>query len=90
MENDGSHFKLPSLQEKALGHLRGGIKYPFDGRPPVDAAHAAALGVLSNLRDRGGIDNAFDTIDEETRREIVEELSEVIRQAGLSSPVKIG
>ncbi len=48
---------------------------------PTDAAHAAARGVISDLQDRRSIKRGFDDIGEEIRKEIVESLAAIIREA---------
>jgi hypothetical protein len=50
---------------------------------PKDWAHAAARGIIANLQDRGGIKHELEiqVIDEDTRKEIVEEMAAVIRAA---------
>lgn len=79
--------------ELAQRCLAMGAKYPYDApdawwnstdsTPPAasDWAHTAARGVLSNLRDRGGIKHAFNDIDEDVRAEIVQSLANIIRAA---------
>lgn len=72
--------------------LERGAEYPYDApdawwdsgkdTPPAkDWAHAAARGILHDLCDRRGIKRGFEGIDEETRVEIVESLSAIIRAA---------
>ena len=73
--------------------LKLGNKYPYDAPdswwvrecrtpyPAVDTAHEAARGILHDLQDRRGIKSGFDNIDEETRKNIVESIAEIIRQA---------
>lgn len=63
-----------------------GNLFPFDqedgkSTPPVDWAHSAARGVLNNLKDRRGIRQELDEIDEDIRIEIVESIAEIIRIA---------
>lgn len=49
--------------------------------PAKDWAHAAARGVLAELCGRAGIDTALESIDEETRIEIVSTAAAIIRAA---------
>lgn len=79
---------------EAQRSLRHGAKFPYDasdkwwlssgGRPPRtrDWAHRAARGILADLRDRRAIKRGFENVDEGTRKEIVDSLSEIIREAG--------
>ena len=72
--------------------LKHGSLFPYDasdswwekgGKPPPSAskAHTAARGVIAELQDRRGIKHGFDGIDEELRKEIVETLAQIIREA---------
>jgi hypothetical protein len=74
--------------------IKFGNQYPYDAPdswrsndidqkapPPVDWAHSAARGILSNLNDRRGIKQELRQIDESTRKEIVESVAEIIREA---------
>jgi len=61
--------------------LARGLKYPYDGREPADAAHKAALGVIAELKGRSGLDALLDDLDEELRCEIVDNLADIIRLA---------
>lgn len=77
----------------AQKELKQGAKFPYDAsdewlngtdrKPlaPVDWAHAAARGVISNLKDRSGIKRGFEEIDEDIRKEIVESMADIIRTA---------
>ncbi|GLK78078.1 hypothetical protein GCM10008171_33320 [Methylopila jiangsuensis] len=72
----------------ASGDLTHGEKYPYDcdnngeAEPSPDWAHFAARGVVANLRGRRGIKWSFEEIEEDdTRKEIVECLASIIRQA---------
>lgn len=79
--------------EYARNRLALGAKFPFDASDewwngdaesppgPTDWAHSAARGVLSDLRDRRGIKQGFDGLDEETRTELVTTLAGIIRLA---------
>jgi hypothetical protein len=73
--------------------LTRGEKFPYDandawwaGRgdsppPSTDWAHAAARGVIADLKDRRGIKHGFNDIDEGVRAEIVDALANIIRAA---------
>lgn len=71
-----------------------GRKYPYDepdnhhGKPPraKDWAHAAARGIIADLRDRTKIKFGFDEIAEDIRVEIVESLAAIIREANAQKP----
>jgi len=80
-----------------------GNRWPFDGSDkwwansnlpaaaPKDWAHSAARGIIEALQDRSGIKHELreQNIEEETRREIVEEIAEIIRAAkGMRPPSK--
>lgn len=72
----------------AQSDLDSGRKYPYDQpdadesvTPAADWAHAAARGILSNLKGRGGIGNELEQLDEELRKEVVDEAAEIIRLA---------
>jgi hypothetical protein len=83
-------------KKTATNDIKHGDRYPFDasndwwhssgGKPPkpVDWMHAAARGIIANLQDRQGIKHELEVqkIDEETRRELVASLAEIIRVAG--------
>lgn len=78
---------------EAKRSLEYGSKFPYDapdawwnsseGKPPpaIDKAHAAARGILWDLRGRCDIKRGFEGIDEETRAEIVASMAEIIRAA---------
>lgn len=82
------------LKEHARINLDFGAKFPYDAPdkwddtilslvdllPPKDWAHRAARGIISDLMDRRDIKFGFHGVDEETRREIVETMAEIIRQ----------
>lgn len=72
---------MPTV-ENCLEH---GAKYPYDNRQPIDAAHCAALGVIANLRDRRGVRQELEQIEDDIRIEIVDELAIIIRLAGLTA-----
>lgn len=74
--------------------IKHGNEFPFDesdawwndsGKKPSkpkDWAHSAARGIIAGLQDRQGIKHQLTTeIDEDTRREIVEEIAGTIRAA---------
>jgi hypothetical protein len=46
-----------------------------------DKAHVAALGVLANLCDRRGIKWELRAIDDDIKREIVDTMAAIIREA---------
>jgi hypothetical protein len=74
-------------------HIEHGNKYPYDAPdswwqksdgnppPPADKAHAAARGIISDLKDRRDIKHQFDNVDEEVRSELVETHAAIIRTA---------
>jgi len=76
-------------------HIKHGNEFPFDesqewwndsGRKaskPKDRAHSGARGIVAALQARQGIKHELSQqkIDEETRREIVDELAAIIREA---------
>lgn len=75
--------------------LKYGERFPYDApdawwsdgsddRPPLipsDAAHKAARAIVASLQDRRGIKNGFDEVDEDVRREIIEDIAQIIRAA---------
>lgn len=77
--------------------LESGASFPFDASdewmeredrelpppPPVDWAHAAARGIISNLRDRRGIKQELQiyNIDEDVRVEIITAIAAIIRKS---------
>jgi hypothetical protein len=63
----------------ALRSLELGTKYPYDERAAVDAAHAAAQGVIADLCDRRGIKWGFSDIELDVRQSIVDALAAIIR-----------
>lgn len=65
-------------------NLLMGEKYPYHGKPPVDWAERAALGILYDLSDRRGIKHGLADVDREVRVEIVETLAATIRAAAPS------
>lgn len=67
----------------ARSNLAFGLQCPYDGttRDVKDWAHCAALGVLSDLCGRRGVKWELQHIDGKTRREIVDSLTAIIREA---------
>lgn len=61
--------------------IEAGKEYPYHGKQPSDWAEAAALGILWDLSDRGGIKHVLAHVDEGVRVEIVEHMAGVIRTA---------
>lgn len=78
-------------QEIAKHAIESGREFPYDAPdgwtrgqptpPEIDYAHAAARGILTDLCDRSGIKHGFADIDEEIRKDIIESIAEIIRQA---------
>ena len=69
-----------------------GAEFPYDATdtwnrvypnalplPAVDWAHRAARGILHDLKDRKGVGNELEGVDEETRSEIVASIAAIIR-----------
>ena len=85
-----------------LQNIWHGNRFPFDEsndwwfssgtKPskPVDWAHSAARGVVVSLQERAGIKHELETqnIDEETRKEIVYEIANIIRAASKKGGAK--
>ncbi|MGN8152519.1 hypothetical protein ACTJK5_09620 [Agrobacterium sp. 22094] len=79
------------IQMDAIAYRRAsrkidwGSRYPYDGpedaAPAADWAHAAARGILDELRDVPGIKHYLDDIEVATRVEIVQGLADVVRAA---------
>lgn len=81
------------MNDSARWALEHGAKFPFDGLdewraaididppPATDWAHAAARGVIANLTDREGLDDALYDFDEDIRAEIVQSIADIIRAA---------
>lgn len=80
------------MMDQAKNSLEGGAEYPYDAPdnwdrsvtpslPATDWAHAAARGILYNLNDRRDIKDGFRDVDEDVRKEIVESLAAIIREA---------
>ncbi len=76
-----------SAEKQADFRLELGREFPYNDRPPKDWAEAAALGILADLCDRGGIKHALEDVecsddeDESIRNEIVMSLAMIIRRA---------
>ncbi|MGF6996846.1 hypothetical protein P3T25_005221 [Paraburkholderia sp. GAS32] len=49
--------------------------------PALDWAHAAARGILEDLRGRSGVGNELEALDEDVRTELVESVADIIRTA---------
>ncbi|MDN7901466.1 hypothetical protein QZM82_35280 [Burkholderia cepacia] len=60
-------------------------KYPYDGVPPVDAAHRTAQGILAELCDRRRVGDALDDIEGNVKAEIAAVVAEIIR-LGMTPP----
>lgn len=54
-------------------------EFPFDGNPPTDDAHLAALAVLTDLSGRRGVGNELESIDDDIKAQLVEDLTDIIR-----------
>jgi len=79
--------------DQAKHSLERGAEYPYDAPdnwresddapplPATDWSHAAARGILHDLTDRRGIKHGFCGVDEDVRKEIVESLAAIIREA---------
>lgn len=69
----------------AQNRLEHGRRFPFDTNlresPAVDWAHAAARGIVADLSDRKGIQEGFEYLLPDVRREIVETPAQLIRNA---------
>lgn len=83
------------IKSQALQSLEHGGEFPYDAPDewwndvedgndpslPVDFAHAAARGIIADLKDRRGIKRGFDGVSEEVRVTVVAQMAEIIRQA---------
>lgn len=79
----------------AAHRLKLGAEFPYDAPdswwqddsddklppPPVDAAHAAARGIVADMCDRHTIKRGFEGVHEDTRKELVETTAAIIRTA---------
>lgn len=62
--------------------LQLGEKYPYDGEgKSKDWTHLAARGILADLQDRRGIKQEFYQGDEDVRKEIIQTISDIIKEA---------
>ncbi|MFK4706131.1 hypothetical protein ABIC83_002970 [Roseateles asaccharophilus] len=69
-----------NLAVAAESNLQLAARNPYDGLQPSDAAHWAAQGILSDLTDRGGLEE-FGNFEDSAREEIVASLATIIRLA---------
>lgn len=80
------------MSDTAKKLIEAAAEHPFDATdawwqsadvpPPArDWAHAAARGILLDLKGRSGVGNELDQLDEDTRVELVESVAEIIRAA---------
>jgi hypothetical protein len=74
MLDHGNRFPFDAPDAWWQGHTK---EFP----PAKDWSHAAARGVLADLKDRRGMIWGLSNIDEEVREEIVDSLAEIIREA---------
>ena len=62
--------------------LKQGAMRPYGGSGvPVDRAHLAALGIMADLLDRGGIKDMLARIDQDVKPGIVTDIAAIIREA---------
>lgn len=62
--------------------LKQGAMRPYGGGgASVDRAHLAALGIMADLLDRGGIKDVLARIDQDVKPEIVSDIAAIIREA---------
>jgi hypothetical protein len=78
--------------------IERGADYPYDAPdawhksdsrealPEVDWAHKAARGIIHNLSDRRDIKRGFYGVDEDVRKEIVECMAAIIKEANAEAP----
>jgi hypothetical protein len=78
---------------EAQRSLDRGAEFPYDGGeafwsnsdtpapPATDWAHAAARGVLADLRSRRGIRDELEDVDYSVREELTAALADIIREA---------
>lgn len=89
---DGTYKEPPMTKEKTITEIRleQGNEYPYDRPddyedgatfPATDWAHAAARGIIADLSDRRGIKHSFGDVDEDVRKELVQSIAEIIREA---------
>ena len=72
---------MTEASESAAFHIHLAKKYPYDEREASSEYQLAAQAVISDLTSRRAIKWGFNNIDEDVRVEIVQSLTEVIRQA---------
>jgi len=81
----------PVSNERSRDMLRYGAERPYESEdnptPAPDWAHAAARGVMYDFSDRRGIRQAFDSIDDDVRLEIVETMADIIREAAMQAGI---
>lgn len=70
-------------QKQAQMDIEYGNKYPYASIESMDWSHQAARGIISNLMDRRGVKRGFENIDEDVKREIVNNMATIIRTARL-------
>lgn len=69
-------------KQQALSTIQRGVRFPYDGEPVGEGrARIAAIGVLAELDNRGGVNSELENIDDETRKELVVALTNVITVA---------
>lgn len=69
-------------KKQALQTVHLGVRFPYDGEPVGQGrARIAALGVLAELSDRGGINAELSMVDDGIKKEIVVALTNVITVA---------
>jgi hypothetical protein len=67
--------------------LEHGQQFPYaEGFVPNDAADKAALAILANLGDRRGIKQELRAIDNDVRLDLLRDVAEIIRAAGVAVP----
>jgi hypothetical protein len=69
-----------TLLELVKGTIERGIACPYDDEPvaPHDLGRIAAVSVIADLTDRRGIKNGFNDIDDDVRKSIVDDLTNII------------
>jgi len=55
-----------------------GIKYPYDTLPNQSWEYIAARTILADLKDRSGIKQGFNDVDEDIRNEVVKSMASYI------------
>lgn len=82
----------PSQYDLELGdHSAYDCKYVSGKMPPMpkDWAHRAARGILENFRNRRDIGPVLESFDQEIRVEIIESISDIIREAARPHNVEL-